>query len=63
MIEITDKFVKDNLDYEGYIAYEKGSDSFKKAVKLGLVLQLAQVNVALKKLDRFKTQNDKSTRI
>ena len=46
-----EKFIKEQLDYDGWIAYKKGSSNFKKAVKLGLVLQFQQMNALLKKLD------------
>jgi hypothetical protein len=50
-----EKFIKKQLDYDGWIAYKKGSSNFKKAVELGLILQFYLMNVLLKKLDdKFK---------
>lgn len=49
---MTDEFIKNQLDYEGWKAYQNGSTKFKEAVKIGLSIQLAQVNILLKKLEK-----------
>ena len=48
---MTQEQIEKLLDYDGWIAYQKGSRKFKEAVELGLKLQMIQVNHLLKKLD------------
>lgn len=48
---MTEKFIEKNLDYEGWQAYKNGSEEFKKAIRIGLKIQMAQVDRLLKKMD------------
>lgn len=48
---MTEKFIEKNLDYEGWQAYKNGSEEFKKAIRIGLKIQVAQINHLLKKMD------------
>ncbi|MCR4306312.1 MAG: hypothetical protein NUV73_04490 [Candidatus Daviesbacteria bacterium] len=49
---MTDKFIESVLDWDGWIKYQKGSEKFKEAVRLGLKLQMIQVNYLLNDLKR-----------
>lgn len=48
-MKLTDKQIQKLLDYNGWVSYKKGSEKFKQAVKIGLVIQMAQLNMLLKK--------------
>ena len=59
-MELTDKQIEKILDYDGWISYKNGSEKFKQAVKMGLVIQIAQLNNL--SMNNEKKSNERNNR-
>ncbi|MDD4410846.1 MAG: hypothetical protein PHE32_04035 [Candidatus Shapirobacteria bacterium] len=46
---MTEEFIKEQLDWDGWLKYKNGTEKFRKAIRLGLQLQLIQLKNLLSK--------------